>query len=323
MAQPTQSDLHVNRPLTDVSLMAVYSNDEFIADKVFPNVPVDKRSDLYFKYNKDDFNRDTAQERAPGAESAGDGYAVTTDSYTCKVVALHHDIPDQNRANTDEPLGEDEDAAILLTHKLLLKREIDWASTFFTTGVWTGTSTGTDIVPSVKWDNASGVPIKNIKAQIVAQKKITGFRPNTLVLGEEVWNALQESADFLARINGGSTVDKPAILMPSMLAGILGIDRVLIAGAIKNTAVEGATASTSFIFGERALLCYVPPRAGKRIPSCGYTFAWKQYGAADMSIRMKRFRMEPRASDRVEGEIAYGLKAVAADMGCLFDDVLT
>jgi hypothetical protein len=181
MAQPTQSDLHVNRPLTDMSVMAVYSNDEFVADKVFPNIAVDKRSDLYFKYNKDDFNRDTAQERAPGAESAGDGFSVSTDSYSAKVVALHHDIPDQNRANTDEPLNEDEDAAILLTHKLLLKREIDWASAFFTTGVWTGTTTGTDIVPGTKWDNASGTPIKDIKAQIIAQKKLHGFRPNTLV----------------------------------------------------------------------------------------------------------------------------------------------
>jgi hypothetical protein len=303
--------------------MAVYSNDEFVADKVFPNIAVDKRSDLYFKYNKDDFNRDTAQERAPGAESAGDGFSVSTDSYSAKVVALHHDIPDQNRANTDEPLNEDEDAAILLTHKLLLKREIDWASAFFTTGVWTGTTTGTDIVPGTKWDNASGTPIKDIKAQIIAQKKLHGFRPNTLVLGEEVWNALQESADFLARITGGSTKDNPAVVMPELLAQVLGIKRVLIAGAIKNTAVEGATASTSFIFGERALLCYCPDRPGKRIPSCGYTFAWKQYGAADMSIRMKRFRMEPRASDRVEGEIAYALKVVASDMGGLFDNVLT
>lgn len=323
MPQPTQSDLHVNRPLTDVSVMAVYSNDEFIADKVFPNVPVDKRTDLYFKYNKDDFNRDTAQERAPGAESAGDGYAVTTDSFNCKVVALHHDIADQNRANTDDPLSEDEDSAIMLTHKLLLKREVDWAAAFFTTGIWTGTSTGTDIVPGTKWDVANSTPIKDIKAQIIAQKKLTGFRPNTFTMSEAVWNALQDNADFLARINGGATTSVPAIMMLDQLKGILGLENVYVAGAIKNAALENATASTDFIFGKAALLTYTPPRAGKRIPSAGYTFAWKQYGAADMSIRMKRFRMEARAADRVEGEVAYGLKVVAADMGCFFSAAIS
>jgi hypothetical protein len=330
MPQPTQSDLHVNRPLTSMSVMMIQDQSEFIADKVFKNIPSDKASDSYFKYDEADFNRDTMQMRADGAESAGDGWDVTTDTFSCDVFALHHDVSDRRRANTDEPLNEDEDATRFLTHKALLKRERDWASAFFTTGVWSGGAdtancglSGNDVTVNTAWDNSSGVPIKCIKEQIIENKKKTGYRPNTLVLPEEVWNALQESADFLARINGGATVDKPAILMPTHLAAILGIDNVFIAGAIHNSAKEGQSASNAFIFADAALLCYVPPAPGKRTPACGYTFSWKQYGAGGSSARVKKFRMEQNASDRIEIEMAYDLKVVTATMGVFFTNVLT
>ncbi len=330
MPQPTQSDLHVNRPLTNVSILAVQDQEEFIADKVFKNIPSDKASDSYFVYDSADFNRDSVQIRADGAESAGDGWDITTDTFSCDVFALHHDVSDRRRGNTDLPLNEDEDATRYLTHKGLLKRETDFVSNFFTTGVWAGGAdtancglSTNDVTVNVKWDNSSGVPIKCIKEQIVANKQKTGFRPNTLVLPEEVWNALQESADFLARITGGSTSQNPAVLTVQQLAAVLGIERVLIAGAIKNSAKEGQSASNAFIFSDAALLCYVPKNPGIRTPAAGYTFTWKQYGSADLGLRMKKFRMEQNASDRVEMEMAYDMKVVTATMGVFFTDVMT
>ena len=40
MPNPAQSDLHVNVPLTNVSVAYVQSSSAYIADKVFPKVPV-------------------------------------------------------------------------------------------------------------------------------------------------------------------------------------------------------------------------------------------------------------------------------------------
>jgi hypothetical protein len=47
MPNPTQADLHVNVPLTNVSIAYIQKADAFIATKVFPKVPVSKQSDLY------------------------------------------------------------------------------------------------------------------------------------------------------------------------------------------------------------------------------------------------------------------------------------
>lgn len=330
MPQPTASDLHVNRLLSDVSILAVQDESEFIASQVFPDISSDNQSDLYATYNSGDFNRDTMEKRADGAPSRGDGWRVSNDSFLCDVFALHHMVSDRRRGNTDEPFNEDEDAARFLTHKALLKREREWTDNFFTAGVWTGavdtasgSLSGTSFVPTTKFDNASGVPIKCFKEQLVANKELTGFRCNTLVMGEIVWNAIQESADFLARITGGATNQNPAVVTKEQLAAILGIDRVLIGGAIRNTAKEGATDSNAFMFGESALLCYVPKRPGKRIPSAGYTFTWKQYGAYSNGFRIKKFRDERAASDCVEIEAAWDHKVISATMGAFMTDLLT
>ena len=76
MSNPTLSAVHVNTPLTNLSVAYMQAADLFVAHKVFPIVPVSKQSDLYYTYDKDDFRRSDAQVRAPGAESAGSGYRL-------------------------------------------------------------------------------------------------------------------------------------------------------------------------------------------------------------------------------------------------------
>jgi hypothetical protein len=319
MPQPTQGDVHVNRPLSNISI-AYLNQQDFIAHKVFPNVPVNKQSDAYFVYPKNQWFRTDAKPRGVSQESAGSGYSLTTATYYAKVQALHKDVDDQIRANADAPINLDAEATEFVTRQLALRREKDWASSYFTTSIWTGSSTGGDITPSTKWDASGSTPITDIRTQIGAQKAKTGFRPNKLVLAEDVWIALQDNADFLNRIS----ISRDKIVTKDLLASVLEIDEVLIAGAIENSANEGATASMDWVMKDDALLVYAPPRPSLMHPSAGYTFSWTGYlGATQQGTRIKRFRMEPIASDRVEGEMAYDLKQVAADLGVFFNATLT
>ena len=48
MSQPTVSDLHVDRPLTNVSTAFIQQEPRFIATRVFPLVSVAKQTDKYF-----------------------------------------------------------------------------------------------------------------------------------------------------------------------------------------------------------------------------------------------------------------------------------
>lgn len=321
MPQPTPSDVHVNRPLTTVSIAFLQDQKEFIADRVFPNVPVKNQSDRYFLFEKGNWFRTEAKKRAPSTESAGSGFDIdNTPNYFADVQALHKDIDDQLRSNQDAPLNLDSAATEFVTRGLMLRREKDWASKYFTTSTWTGSSTGGDITPTTLWDAAGSTPIEDIRNELIAVKKNTGFRPNKFVMGEEVWQILQDHPDLLERIK----YTQKGIVTTDLLASVLEIDEVLIGGAIENTAEEKDTDALSFIFGKNALLVYAAPRPSLMLPSGGYTFSWTGYlGAAPMGQRILRFRMQHLRSDRIEGEMAYDQKLVAAECGAFFTGVVS
>ena len=85
MNQPSRSDVHVDRPLTEISIAFLQSADNFVADRAFPILPVSKQSDSYFTYDRGMFNRDEAEELAPGARAAAANYTLSTDTYNAKV----------------------------------------------------------------------------------------------------------------------------------------------------------------------------------------------------------------------------------------------
>lgn len=323
MANPTPGDLHVNQVLTTISVAFYQDTRDFIADRVFPNVPVQKQSDLYYKYNKGDWFRSDAQKRAPGAETVGTGWNVSTDSYMADVWGLHADIDDQTRANADSVFKLDSDATRLVTQQLLLRRDQLWLSKYFTTSVWNTDLTGVSGTPAggqvKQWDQPGSTPIEDIYVQVVNMAEETGHRPNTLVIGARVWQALQNHGQILDRIKH----TQAGFLTEEIVARALGIDRLIIAWATQNVSNENQLADMSFMAGKHAFLCYSAPSPGIQIPSAGYTFSWNGYmGATSFGTRFKRYRIEPKASDRVEGEMAFDLKAVSTDLGVFYNGIV-
>lgn len=311
--QPTVSGVHVNRPLTDISVAFLQNQDDFVASRVFPMVPVQKQSDLYYVYNRGDWNRVEAQKRAPGTESAGSGWNLSTAAYFADKWAIHKDVSDDVRANADTPLRPDQEATEYVTQQCMLRQEVEWFSNYFTTGIW-----GTDN-PATGW-NTTGTPIEDLRNGMIAVKAATGFKPNTLVLTPNTKAALEDNDDFLDRIKYTQT----GIITEAIIAAVLGLDRVMTAWAVQNTAIEGAAEASAFIAGsEGALLCYAAPSPSLMTPSAGYTFAWTGLlGAGAAGNRIKRFRMEHLESDRVECEMAWDQKVVASELGMFFNNPL-
>lgn len=338
--QPTRSDVHVNAPLTNISVAYAQEENKFVAARVFPEVPVDKQSDRYFVYSRADFNTDEMRERAPATESAGSGYTLdNTPTYFAKKYALHKDIDDDTRANSDSVLSPDRDATIFLTRKALIRREKIWAANYFTNASgWSNMLTGVASNPSASqflaWSNyTSSTPVENVRAAITAIEELTGYTPNKLTLGKAVFDKLVDHPELMDRVKygqtGGSEADIARVNVQNM-AALWGLDEVVVASAIINTGAKGNTyaasasnESNSFILGNNALLTYSPKEPGLQTPSAGYTFSWKGYfGAAANGVRIKRFRMEHLESDRVEIEMAVDLKQVAPDMGFFFYNCL-
>jgi hypothetical protein len=322
MAQPTGSDLHVSRPLTNISVAYMQGNEDFIADKVFPSVPVEFKANEYYKYNRGDWFRTAAQKRAPRTESAGTGWSVSKDSYLCSVQAVHTDIADEDRANTDTPmLDMDRDGTLLVTRDMLLRRELDWVDNYFGKSKWTGAADQKGAASAstnqfIQWDRSSSTPIEDFAALSTTMKEKTGYKPNVLVIGQRVFDGLKNCDEFIERIK----YTQRGVLTLDLIASLLDIDKVLVPAVVQNTADENEAEDMSFIYGKDALLCYAAPSAGLMIPSAGYTFEWTGFLGSVRGSRMKKFRMEHLEADRIEAEMAYDMKQVSADLGIFLYD---
>jgi hypothetical protein len=331
-AQPTVFDVHVNVPNTMFSIAYIQSQTNFRAAEIFPLIPVMKKSDYYVSYTKDYWFTNEAQVRLDGAETTGTGYGLKmTNTYMCDVWGLHVDLGDAVAANADAPLNMQRDISLFLTQKLLLAREMQFVNNYFT-DVWTNTVTGGAYGGSpnfVYWDDqVNSTPIEDIRKYRLEMAMATGYVPNTLVIGPEVYEALIVHPEILERIKYGGTPGSPAIISEQALAQVLSIDRVIIPMCVVNSAQEGsATPSMGFAYGKDALLCYSNPTPSILTPSAGYTFGWNGYlssggpyqdivgsgGAGWFAVR--NFRMEWRRAMRMEAEMAMGMELIAQDLG--------
>ena len=324
---PEMSSAHIDRALTNISVAYLQDASAFIADKVFPIVPVKRQSDIFYIYNKGDFMRDEAQVRGAATESAGGDYGVeASDPYYCKKHAFHKDVTPEERTNYDEPLNADNDATEFVSQKMLIRREMEWATKYFITGVWGTEIDGVALAPgageTIQWDLETSDPIKAISEASVTMASETGYRPNTLVLSPYAFNALKNHVDILDRIK----YTQKGIVTTDLLATLFEVDNVYVAWSVVNSAVKGATDSVSFIMGKHALLCYANPRPALRKPSAGYIFAWTGLeGSGAYGNRIVRLPMDilGLGTERVEGEIAFDAKKICADLGTFFKDIVS
>lgn len=327
----TPSDVHVNRPLTNISVAMMQSASGFIADRIFPRVPVQKQSDLFTIYPSASWNRDEMKKRAPATETAGSGYDIAQSNYFCHVWGLHRDIDDQLRANADEPLNLDREATSWITGKAMIRREVEWATQYFRTGAWTNEKVGVAAAPVagqfLQWNDAASEPVKDVKAWKTEMLLRTGILPNVLVLGHQVYDALTENDAIIDRIKYGQTPGQPAQVTRQALAALFEIDRIEVMSAIVNTAPEettGLVESNAFIGdGKSLLLAHAAPTPGLMTPSAGYSFVWTGYaGAGAYGQRIMSYRMDNIKSDRVEIELAFTHEKVADALGTFARSVI-
>ena len=331
---PGPGDVHVNRPLTNIAIAYMQSAMNFVADRAFPMVDVDKQTDNYFTIPRGEFWRDEFRVRRPGTESAAATYKVGTETYSCEVRALHHDVSDQTRANTDDPLDADRQAVDLVTQKGLIRKERNWATEYFVTNVWDFEGAGAATRHAsldfshatnntvIYWDSMNSTPVVDVRLMKQYVQEATGFEPNVAVISKQVYNVLIDHDDIIGRLDRGQTTG-PAMANRDSLAAIFEVDEVLVMNGVFNNADEGATDNFDFIGGKHMLLLYRPPTPGIYIPSAGYTFNWTGYAASVMGgVEISRFRMEHLKSDRVEGEMAWDQKVVSDALGGFFKDII-
>jgi len=328
----TPSQVHIDTPLSNLTLAYAQSQTNFVADKVFPTVGVARQSDKYYIYDRANMNRTgDVKKLAPRTEVNRIGMTISNSSYFADVYGLGMDFDEQTIANEDEVLNIRSAGAETLAMRLMIHREENFATTFFSTGVW-----GTEVAGAangagtpVYWnDYTNSTPITNVTdARRAMQLKSGGYKPNTMVVGKVTRDELINHPDILARLNGGSTVSNPALITDAKLAEIFEVENFFVMEAVNNTAVEGAAENNAFIGGKHALLCHTPSSAGLMTPAAGMTFAWNNIpGANNLGITVESFSDDAlkrqQIAEHIQVKMSYDMKVVGADLGYFFKDIV-
>lgn len=322
MSLPTQGDVHVNAPLTDLSVQYAQSLDKFGADRLAPIHASDKQTNLFFKFTKDYWGRDAMRLRAPGTQAADAGYGVTTDSFACIPYAVRKPIADLVKSNEDAPLNSERNAMQFVMLLERIRREKAFVTAAMSASTWTTTETGVAGAPGAnqfkQWNDAASTPIEDIRSWCTEVELLTmgAARPNVLGLGQQVWDALVDHPDLIDRLKyGGQLQGNLAKVTPQMVAALLGLEEIVVMGAVENTAAEGATASAAYIAGKKACLVYRNTAPGVESVTGVKTFTWSRYIGNPNGWRIKTYRDENIESDIVECQSAFTHKLIAADAG--------
>ena len=321
----TPSQVHIDQPLSNLTLAYAQSQENFIADKVFPTVGVQRQSDKYYIYDRANMNRTgDVQKLAPRTEVNRIGMTISNSSYYADVYGLGMDFDEQTLANEDAVLDIRAAGAETLATRLMIHREEQFASTFFSAGVW-----ATDNTPSNLWsDYTNSTPIQDVTtARRTMQLGSGGFKPNTMVVGKEVRDILINHPDILARLNGGATVSNTALITNAKLAEIFEVENFYVMEAVKNSSAEGVAESNAFIGGKNALLVHTPRSAGLMTPAAGLTFAWNNIpGVNNLGITVESFSDDAlkrqQVAEHIQVKMSYDMKVVGADLGYFFEAVI-
>jgi hypothetical protein len=302
--------MHMQGPLANISV--AYRNENYIADSIFPNVPVQKQADKFFVFDKVAWFRNEAGPRAPATRAVEGGYTLSSDSYTCIEVAFAKVVADEEEDNADDPLTPRRTAVEFATDKILLNKEKTVADLVFGGGSWAASAT-----PSTTWDDPASDPISDIEAAKEGLVKSIGHEPNVCVMGREVWTDLKRHPDLLDLYK----YTRRGMITLGDFQSLFEIPKVLVGTAIYASANEledqqypvtgtltDVTVTYSFIWGKSMWVGYVPPSAALATPAAGYVFVWK-------GRDVRTFRREEEEATAYRVREHYVPKVTCSDAG--------
>lgn len=304
------NNIHVDEALSNLAVQ--YKNSEYIAARVFPGVKVNKKSGIYFVYDKANlFNRLsplTNHNAAVGEAS----FNVSQADYDCQDFALRRFCSLDEIQQQDAPIDVLADSTETLTNILQLDREMALAALLFNTTTFSGTRL-TDLSAGVKWSNPASEPINQILA---ARDSLIGVPgPYSIVFGLAAWTAFRTHPDVLASIQfaqGGIAVSEEQV------KGFFGFEDVIIGEASVNTALPGQTPSYSRVWGDSVLIFKKSNTARVKDTALGYCMI-----SRDLEVtRYPNYAPGVAGGEEVKVGWSYTDEIVCSDAGHLIFDVL-
>lgn len=303
-------DVHVNQPLTNFALQ--FRNRAFVAEQVFPVVPVVKESDVYYTFSREEL-RDVETLRAAGALAKEIEWVPSTATYTAEEYALRHLLPDRIVANADSPVRPrlNTTAKLMKWINLGMEKRVQAIAQNSANAVAT-------VAASPKWDGTSPTIEKDIDTAKDSVRNNAGVEPNTILLAENVKDVIKRDSTVrdLIRyvINMGE--GNRELLMNGELPPVIWNLAVIIAGATEDTSKLGQSSSIAKIWNDSVPVFYREMAVSLDALSWGYIMRVQ-------NPIVKSYRDEHRNGEYIEAAIIQAEELVTPNACNIITDVLS
>lgn len=237
----TGRDLHVDVPLSNILVNRRVSG--FIADQFIPVTPVDKQSNLYYKFYHGEWAmvQPGLTYRAPRTLPKKVHFNVTSDAYFAPNYALGTDWAAEDSVNADAVLNWAERHSALLMDRLMLDYEYRLAALAVnTSNVRTVSQVG------CAWTLGQSPIVTQLLGFVEDFRTKTGMLPNTLIIPQAIRRHVITNSQVCGMLFG----DKGGIASEQQLAGLVGIEKVLRPTVQVNTFGEQETLNGSWSFAD-------------------------------------------------------------------------
>lgn len=318
---PTGGDAHFDVPLSNLAISAFNEGvADFIADQLFPAVPVGNQSNKYYTIEKDHFLMvpGAGALRAPKTQARRVEFTISSDQYFCQNYALANELSLEDLANADMAIDLRTNSVRLVT-AMLRRAQEERIANLVTSA--TNVGSGVLLTGTAKWsDFTASDPISDVNTARAFIRSRTGLEANTLVLDFDTMQVLQTHPVLLDHFKytaGG-------LVTEAQMASVFRIPRILVGKAIRNVAPEGQVISNQNIWGNNCLVCYTQPAAGMQAATLGLRFEWTPAGfPAPFGVER---RVDTGAGTRkveiIEAGHFQDAKLVARDLGYLIANTL-
>lgn len=260
---------------------------EFIGSQCLPFFKTPKRAASFSAITRETLLQDANALREARGNYNRINFGAKDKSFSCEEFGLEQVVDDVERALYASDFDA-EDAATKVTARALMQQyEARVAAAVFNTTTWTGATLFTD-VSGAPWDTAGSAVIAPTLAAKEKVRVLTGMVPNAMIISEMQVQNLLKNTEIKNQFPGAPLITLE--MLRSSLASIFGLQKLIVGGAVKNSAKEGQAFSGADIWTDDYALvaCVADEGAPLTTPCIGRTFLWTQDSPTDIVMEMYR-----------------------------------
>jgi hypothetical protein len=308
---PKASQVHIDKALEQISI--AFMPQGLVAQDISAIVPVKNESNKFFVYSKDNL-RVPSTIWSDGDKPNRSIWNLSNATYQTTRHGLDDLVTDRQRRNQDKAIRSEADTTEGLSAQIKLRIEKELFSLINTAANWDET---TSLPATGAWNSntTTSNPITPIDSATTSIRRRSGKVANRVVLSDPCFKAAKEHDSITDRVKHTSAES----VSPAMLATLFNVEKVLVSGAVENSADEGLTDTLADIATDTAFVCYREPSPGLKKAATFYTF---QVTEAGSPMRVRRYRDDEREGDVIEVSTHFVHKVVSSDTAYAIVDTI-